>query len=74
MGNKEQFFLVIIDEDKKVFTVKGSMTDDIQETNRTADEQAKGRNVRCYSTGDKYGAIEMHKKEGLEYRPDESIL
>lgn len=74
MENKEQFFLVIIDEDKKVFTIKGPILDDSQDTNRTADEKVKGRNVRCYSTGDKQGAIEMHEKEGLEYRPDEVIL
>lgn len=74
MGNDKQFFIVIIDEDKKTFTVKGLMSDDTSETNKTAEEQKKGRNVRCYSTGDKQGAIDMHTKEGLVYNPDDDIL
>ncbi|MDD5489286.1 MAG: hypothetical protein PHP25_01210 [Candidatus Moranbacteria bacterium] len=74
MKNKEQFFLTIIDEDKKIFTVKGPMTDDTLETNKTAEEQEKGRNVRCYSTGDKQGSIDMHEKDGFVYRPDDDIL
>jgi len=74
MRKIEPFFLVIIDEDKKEFTVEGLMTDDTYQTNKVADEQEKGRQVRCYVTDEKEEVVsEMHGK-GYKYLPRGGVI
>lgn len=43
------FFLVVVDEDKKVFNVVGPITDDRGWNKRIVDAQKQGRNVGCFT-------------------------
>jgi hypothetical protein len=44
------FYLVVIDDDRKLFNVIGPMVDDTSWTNRVARAQDEGLNVRCQSS------------------------
>jgi hypothetical protein len=44
------FFLVLLDDDKKVFNVVGPMTDDTAWNKKVVELQTLGRRVRCIST------------------------
>jgi hypothetical protein len=44
---RSEFFLIIIDEDRKQFTVEGPVTDELPWNRAIAAARAKGRNVRC---------------------------
>ncbi len=47
----DPFFLVIVDDDRNVYTVVGPMTDDTDWNKRVCDAQDHGRGVRCYTPG-----------------------
>ena len=49
--DKSEFFLIVIDEDRKQFTVEGPLTDD--QPFKSAIEAAKheGRTIRCCNIG-----------------------
>lgn len=47
----QPFLLVVVDEDKKHFAIKGPMTDDRPWINRVCAAQASGRQVRCFTSG-----------------------
>jgi hypothetical protein len=46
-----EFFLVLADEDRKIFNVVGPMVDDDAWNAKIVELQDSGRNVRCFSTG-----------------------
>jgi hypothetical protein len=48
---KTAFFLIVIDEDKKQFTVEGPLVDDKQLSLAVADAQSRGRKIRCCNIG-----------------------
>jgi hypothetical protein len=43
------FYLIIIDEDRRVFNVVGPLHDDEEWNSRVVEMQNKGRKVRCFS-------------------------
>ncbi len=45
------FFLVVVDEDEKVFNIVGPMTDDSEWNAKIIELQKSGRNVRCFASG-----------------------
>jgi hypothetical protein len=47
----EPFLLVIVDDDRYVLSVAGSMTDDTAWNKRVSDAQDRGRRIRCYTPG-----------------------
>jgi hypothetical protein len=47
----DPFFLVIVDDDRHVFSVVGPLTDDTNWNKRVCDAQDQGRGVRCYTPG-----------------------
>jgi hypothetical protein len=47
----EPFLLVIVDDDRHVFSVVGPMSDDTDWNKRVCDAQVRGRGVRCYTPG-----------------------
>lgn len=47
----EPFFLVIVDDDRHLFSVEGPMSDDTGWINRVTEAQERGRRVRCYDAG-----------------------
>jgi len=47
----EPFLLVIVDDDRHVFSVPGPMTDDTAWNKRVSDDQDRGRQIRCYTPG-----------------------
>ena len=47
----DPFFIVITDDERKVFNVLGPMTDDTYLTNKIAACQDAGRQVRCHTAG-----------------------
>jgi hypothetical protein len=51
MARIEPFHLVVVDDDRRLFSVVGPMTDDTDWNRRVCDAQDKGRQVRCYTPG-----------------------
>ena len=47
------FFLILVDEDRKQFTVEGPLTDDEPWYRAVAAARSEGRNVRCCNLGEK---------------------
>ena len=47
----EPFLLVIVDDDRHVFSVAGPMTDDSAWNKRVSDAKYRGRRIRCYTPG-----------------------
>jgi hypothetical protein len=48
---KSEFFLIVIDNDRKQFTVEGPLVDDQPWNSAIAAAQRKGRRVRCCNIG-----------------------
>jgi hypothetical protein len=46
-----EFFLIVIDEDRKQFTVEGPLTDDQPFNSAIAAAKCGGRKIRCCNTG-----------------------
>jgi hypothetical protein len=46
-----EFFLIIIDEDRKQFTVEGPLTDDQPLNSAIAAAKYQGRKIRCCNIG-----------------------
>lgn len=44
----EPFYMVVEDEDRRLFTVEGPMVDDRLRIDRLFELRQKGRHVRCY--------------------------
>jgi hypothetical protein len=51
--NESAFFLILIDEDRKQFTVEGPLTDDKSWKRAVAAARSEGRNVRCCNVREK---------------------
>jgi len=51
MARVEPFYLVIVDDDRHLFSVEGPMSDDTGWINRIDKAQERGRPVRCYDAG-----------------------
>jgi hypothetical protein len=47
----EPFLLVVVDDDRHVFSVAGPMTDDTAWNKCVSDAQDRGRRIRCYTPG-----------------------
>ncbi len=80
MANRgpSSFLLALLDEDKKVFTVVGPMTDDTTWNHRASEAQKHGRNVKFYGPLNKGVTkeqliIETRTHTGYSYTED-SIL
>jgi hypothetical protein len=43
------FFLVLVDEDRKLFNIVGPMTDDTAWGRKIVELQESGKNVRCFA-------------------------
>ena len=56
-----QFFLSVLDDDRKLFRVEGPMTSDSSWNRGVVEAQGKGRNVRCTASHLSVGAT----REGL---------
>ena len=46
-----EFFLIVVDEDRKQFTVEGPLTDDLPLNRAIAAAKYEGRKVRCCDIG-----------------------
>ncbi len=70
----EPFLLVLKDEDRKVFTVVGPMTDDTPWNHRVCEAQDTGRQVRCFTAGRdqtrEQVIAEAQRDWGFEYTDD----
>lgn len=69
----EPFLLVIVDDDRRVFSVVGPMSDDTDWNKRVCDAQDRGRGVRCYTPGrsqTREQAISAAEQMGLKYTSD----
>jgi hypothetical protein len=44
------FFLILADEDRKIFNIAGPITDDTAWNHKIVELQNSGRKVRCFST------------------------
>jgi hypothetical protein len=69
--NKPEFFLIVIDEDRRLFTVEGPLIDD--QPFKSAIEAAKheGRTIRCCNIGSTSRAdaiAEWQRHYGRHYR------
>ena len=51
MARVEPFYLVIVDDDRNLFSVHGPMFDDTGWNSRVCQAQERGRRVRCYTLG-----------------------
>jgi hypothetical protein len=51
MARIEPFYLVIVDDDRHLFSVQGPMSDDTSWNNRVYQAQERGRPIRCYTPG-----------------------
>jgi hypothetical protein len=49
--DKSEFFLIVIDEDRKLFTVEGPLIDDQPFKSAIETAKYKGRTVRCCNIG-----------------------
>jgi hypothetical protein len=49
--DKSEFFLIVIDEDRKYFTVEGPVTDDQPWNSAIASAKREGRRIRCCNIG-----------------------
>jgi len=50
-GRIAPFLLVIVDDDRHLFSVVGQMTDDTSWNQRVCDAQDRGRGMRCHTPG-----------------------
>ena len=49
MRKRQQWQLIIVDEDSKQYAATDPLTDDTDWNRRVCEEQDKGRNIRCFS-------------------------
>lgn len=72
----EQFLLVVVDDDKKVFSVEGPMTNDTSWNENICSAQKSGRNVRCFSSKSNKASIitEMENSYKLEHVASGTII
>ncbi len=70
------FFLIVADQDRRVFTVEGPMTDDGAWNLAAGLARETGRNVQCGPTGpDRQGlAIAYQQSRGLGGAPPGSVV
>ena len=62
------FLIVVVDEDKGVFTLEGPMYDDTALSAAVCRARTEGRTVRCFSTrSDRNYAIAWHERRGLKF-------
>lgn len=47
----QEFFIIVADSDKKIFSVLGPMTDDTKITEEVVLCQERGQNVNCHTPG-----------------------
>jgi hypothetical protein len=47
--NAREFWLVVVDDEQKTFTIEGPMIDDTRWNEAVCTAQEGGRSVRCYS-------------------------
>ena len=69
--DKSKFFLIVIDEDRKLFTVEGPLTDDQPFKNAIEAAKHEGRTVRCCNIGSTSRAdaiAEWQRHYGRHYR------
>lgn len=75
--NKKAFYLVVKDEDKKIFNLVGPMTDDSVWNERASVARSAGRQVTCFSTisssPETLELLEFAKRTGFKYSSN-SIL
>jgi hypothetical protein len=76
--NQSQFLLLVVDEDKRSFSVEGPMSDDRSWIDPIATAQDSGRTVRCFSvrtTLDKEAAAKSFAKQcGYELVDSQTIV
>jgi hypothetical protein len=73
--DKSEFFLIVIDEDRKYFTVEGPVTDDQPWNSAIASAKREGRRIRCCnigSTSRAHAIAEWQRHYGHFYRFVES--
>ena len=51
---KKTFYLFLVDDDNKIFSVEGPMSDDTGWIERVVKEKDKGRNVKCFTPSETY--------------------
>ncbi|MGC8520060.1 MAG: hypothetical protein ACP5P4_16320 [Steroidobacteraceae bacterium] len=67
----EPFWLVLYDDDRKIFTVAGPMTDDTPWIDRISNTQAQRRQIGCSNLGarsDEQAIAEAQQFLGHRYR------
>jgi hypothetical protein len=67
----DKCFLIVIDEDRKLFTVEGPMADDQPWNSAVAAAQQDGRRIRCCNIGSTSRAdaiAEWQRHYGRHYR------
>ena len=72
---KREFFLAVIDEDNRIFTIEGPMTDDTRWNDAVCRAQSAGRSVRCFTAeSDPKQSIADLERRGLKVAKPGSIL
>jgi hypothetical protein len=69
--DKSEFFLIVIDEDRKLFTVEGPVADDQTWNSAVVAAQQAGRRIRCCNIGSTSRAdaiAEWQRHYGRHYR------
>lgn len=79
MSRKKQvlpFYLAVVDDDNKVFSIEGPMVDDTPWIDSVVSEQEKGKAVRCFTLGSDpdTAADELKKQYGWQPLDQGSIL
>lgn len=50
-STRREFFLVLVDEDRRIFNIVGPIADDDAWSAKIVELQNSGRKVRCFATG-----------------------
>lgn len=76
MKKREPWGLIIVDEDRKKYAFTGVITDDSAWTAKVAEEQKKGRNIRCFShkPSDDHNLPEWKSRVGVVRTNMEEVL
>jgi hypothetical protein len=62
------FLIVVIDEDQRLFSIEGPMTDDTSLNAAICRARDEGRAVRCFTTqSDRNDAIAYQERQGLKF-------
>ncbi len=72
----DSFLLVVVDDDKRAFSVEGPMMDDRRWNSLVYNAQKEGRNVRCFDTRNSEEDVikEMEETYKLKYVPSGTVL